>query len=302
MNSIPFEYQVAGGSQLVRGNSAFALDLYQQLRHNDGNLFYSPYSISTALAMTFAGARGNTETEMAQTLHFELEPEQLHETLAALENRLNAVQEGGDVLLSVANALWPQVGYDFLASFLDIVKQFYGVSITHLDYRNPEAARVQINAWVEEETQGKIKNLIPSGMLDSLTMLVLTNAIYFKGDWASPFSIKKTKNALFWLTPDRAVDAPLMTKKRSFRYGEIDNLQILELPYVGDEISMLVLLPRAVDGLAELEGALTHENLRSWTNRIWEREVEVHLPKFKLSSSFNLGGTLGRNGHERRFR
>ncbi len=292
MDSIPFEYLVLGGAELVRGNQAFALDLYQKLRHNQGNLFFSPYSITTALAMTYAGARGNTETEMAQTLHFKLEQERLHETLAVLQNKLNAVQEEGDVLLSVANALWPQIGYDFLASYLDLVRQFYGVSITSLDYGNPEVARIQINTWVEDETQGKIKDLIPPGMLDSLTMLVLTNAIYFKGNWANQFDEKRTKDTPFWLTPERAVDASMMTQKRSFRYGGTGGLQVLELPYVGDDLSMVVLLPREIDGLNALEDALTTENLSAWTERIWEQEVEVHLPRFKLSSSFNLGETL----------
>lgn len=296
MASIPIEYAIPGAVDLVQGNNAFALDLYQKLRHDEGNLFFSPYSITTALAMTYAGARGNTEIEMAETLHFGLETEQLHQTFAALEDKISAVQDKGDVLISVANALWPQLGYDLLASFLDLVKQFYGVSITPLDYGNPEAARIQINAWVEDETQGKIKDLIPPGMLDSLTMLVLTNAIYFKGNWANQFSKKKTKNVPFWLSKEQAVDAPMMTKKRSFRYGETDGLQVLELPYVGDDLSMILLLPQEIDDLTALEDALTTENLSGWTRRLWEEEVEVHLPRFKLSSSFNLGETLAEMG------
>jgi serpin B len=278
---------------VARGATAFALDLYQQLRHGKGNLFFSPYSISTALAMTYAGARGNTEVEMAQTLHFQLPPERLHETFAALERNLNAVQEKGDVLLSVANALWPQVGYAFLASYLDLVKRFYGVSITPLDFvHDAEAARVQINGWVEEETGEKIKDLIPPGLLDELTTLVLTNAIYFKGNWASQFDTKKTKESPFWLATKRAVDVPMMTQKRSFGYRAFGDLQVLELPYVGDDLAMILLLPRTVDGLSALEDALSVKNLAKWTAHLWPQEVEVFLPRFKATSAFKLGGTL----------
>ena len=297
MNSAPKEFLDPGAGELVQGNNAFALDLYQQLRHDKGNLFFSPYSISTALAMTYAGARGNTEVEMAQTLQFPPEQASLHETFAALEGKLNAVQGKGDVLLSVANALWPAVGYTFLSTYLDLVRQFYGVSITPLDFASDaEAARVQINGWVEDETQGKIKDLIPPRLLDELTTLVLTNAIYFKGNWASQFYKKRTKEIPFWLTAKRAVDVPTMTQKRSFGYAEVDNLQVLELPYVGDALSMILLLPRAVDGLTELEDALTAENLERWTRRLWPQEVEVFLPKFEMSASFKLGGILAEMG------
>ncbi len=281
---------------VVRGNAAFALDLYQQLRPIEGNLFFSPYSISTALAMTYAGARGNTETQMAQTLHFTLGQSALHPAFAALEARLRDVQEKGDILLSIANALWPHVEYSFLETFLALTKEFYGVSITPVDYTATEAARQQINAWVEEKTQDKIKNLIPPGVLDRLTRLVLVNAIYFKGNWASQFAKERTQTAPFLVTPSQKVAAPLMTQEHSFRYGETERLQILELPYVGNELSMLVLLPKAVDGLAALETDLTAPNLAQWTSRLWETEVRVFLPKFKVSQGFLLNGALAKMG------
>ena len=286
------KYLTREAMAVARGNTSFALDLYQQLRHNAGNLFFSPYSISTALAMTYAGARGDTATQMAQTLHFPLAGERLHEAFAALGRLLNAVQERGDVLLSVANALWPQAGYHFLASFLDLVKRFYGLSITPLDFAEPDKARAQINAWVEEETGDKIKELIRPGMLDSLTRLVLTNAIYFKGNWAHPFDRAKTKQAPFWLTAKRAVDVPMMAQKQDFEYAETAELQMLSLPYVGGALSMVLLLPREMDGLARLEDALTTENLKAWGRYLSSREVEVFLPRFELGSTFNLSGVL----------
>ncbi|HEY54450.1 MAG TPA: serpin family protein, partial [Caldilineae bacterium] len=291
------EFLTPDAMAVAKGTNAFALDLYQQLRHEKGNLFFSPYSISVALAMTYAGARGNTAAQMAQTLHFPQEDERLHEGFAALGRLLDAVQEKGDVLISVANALWPQEGYVFLASYLDLVKRFYGVSITPLDFVNDaEAARVQINARIEEETRGKISDLIPPGMLDSLTTLVLTNAIYFKGNWANQFDKKKTKENPFWLSATKAVDAPMMTQKRSFGYAAIRDLQILELPYVGGDLSMILLLPRSIDGLPALEDALTAENLGKWTRRLRPQEVEVFLPKFKATSSFSLSETLAAMG------
>ena len=279
------------------GNTSFALDLYRRLRHVKGNLFFSPYSISAALAMTYAGARGNTAAQMAQTLHFPLEGERLHEGFSALDRLLEAIQERGDVLLSVANALWPREGYAFLASYLDLVKRFYGVSITPLDFvRDTEAARIQINGWVENETQGKIKDLIPPGLLNPLVTLILTNAIYFKGNWVNQFDKKKTRENPFWLNATKAVDTPMMAQKRSFGYAATKDLQVLMLPYVGDNLSMILLLPRAIDGLSALEDALTVANLKKWTNRLRSQEVEVFLPRFKATSTFSLGGALAAMG------
>jgi serpin B len=196
---------------VVAGNTAFALDLYQQLRAVDGNLFFSPYSISTALAMAYAGARGNTEAQMARALQFDLGQEALHPAFAALHGLFNAIQASGDVQISVANALWPHVDYPLLESFLDLVKVHYGVALTALDYRSdPAAARQRINAWAEEETQGKIRDLIPTGAVNALTRLVLSNAIYFKGNWASQFDKARTQEARFTVQPGQQVTVPMM--------------------------------------------------------------------------------------------
>ncbi|MBU1910144.1 MAG: serpin family protein, partial [Verrucomicrobia bacterium] len=183
---------------LARDNSSFALDLYRSLAATEGNAFFSPYSISTALAMTYAGARGNTEKEMAATLRFSLGQENLHPAFAELEKQLTKVQQGGGVRWMAANSLWPQDGYPFLPKYLELLKKRYGVSVTALDFgRATEEARRRINGWVEEKTQGKIKDLIQPGVLDPLTRLVLVNAIYFKGKWASQFKAADTKEAPF---------------------------------------------------------------------------------------------------------
>lgn len=281
-----------GARAVVEGNTAFALDLYQQLRQAEGNLFFSPYSISTALAMTYAGARGVTEAQMADALHFSLPQEALHPAFARLEAQLRGIQASGDVQLSVANALWPHVDYPFLDSFLDLVRVNYGVSLAAIDYRDPEAARQQINAWVEEKTNGKIQDLIPPRIIDTLTRLVLTNAIFFKGNWASQFDKASTGDADFALLSGKRVAVPMMAQKLECGYGEADDVQILELPYVGNALSMIVLLPRAIDGLAALEAQLTPDALERWTKRLGEIKVEVFLPRFKLSAAFRLDEAL----------
>jgi serpin B len=282
----------AAAQAVVEGNTTFALDLYGELGGEEGNLFFSPYSISTALAMTYAGARGETERQMARTLHFTLGQDQLHPAFASLEAGLQAVQEPGQIQLHVANSLWPQIGYPFLQAYLSLVREHYGVLITPVDYGQAEAARTAINTWVEGKTEKKIEDLIPSGMLDALTTLVLVNAIYFKGNWANQFDPNLTAAAPFWLTPAERVEVPMMTQEQEFRYAEWEGLQVLELPYVGNDLSMVVLLPEATDGLAALEEALTVENLDRWTNRLRQREVVVFLPKFGMSWGFELSRTL----------
>jgi serine protease inhibitor len=291
----PFAEANAGTptDQVVRGNTAFALSLYQKLSSAEGNLFLSPFSISTALAMTFAGARGNTAREMAAALHFSMEGEELHSAFAGLERNLLDAGGKGGVRLKVANALWPQQGYPFLPEYLALLERYYGTTATPVDYaRATEQARQTINRWVERETEEKIKDLIPPGVLDPLTRLVLTNGIYFKGDWASPFKKGATHEAPFHGTQGSSIKVPMMTEQHRFKYGERDDLQILELPYAGQELSFVVLLPRRVDGLRELERALTAEGLADWTGGLREQEVVVFLPKFKLISQFRVDAAL----------
>ncbi len=276
----------------VRGNTEFALKLYQKLRTEAGNLFFSPYSISTALAMTYAGARGKTEAQMAHALHLLLDQEALHPALAVLEAQLREVGDKGHVQLKVANALWPDKRAGLLAEFLALARQYYGVLITSLDYGDTEAARHTINAWVEEKTESRIKDLIPPGLLDPLTLLVLVNAIYFKGDWATQFESRLTRESPFWVTPQEQVQVMMMAQKHEYRYGVGNGLQIVELPYAGQDLSMLVLLPAERDGLAGLEEALTVENLARWTKNLTSTDVEVFVPRFEVTLPFRLDDTL----------
>ena len=278
---------------LVQDNTSFAMDLYQKLRALDGNIFFSPYSISTALSMAYGGARCNTEKEMAKTLRFSLGQENLHSTFALLESRLNKIQKAGNIKLSVANSLWPQQDYKFLDTYLSFTKKYYGVSITPVDYkRSREAARVMINKWVEDKTQDKIKNLIQLGILDPLTRLVLVNAIYFKGNWESQFQTDKTEVASFHTSSNQSIQVPMMTQKEKFKYADLGSFQMLELPYVRNEMSMIILLPEEIDGLKQLETDLSVENLIRWQNRLSKRDVLVFLPKFRMTSRFRLDKTL----------
>jgi serine protease inhibitor len=294
---------------VVEGNTEFAFDLYAKIKDDPavtkdgGNLFFSPYSISTALAMTWAGARGETEKQMAEVLHFTLPQAQLHKAFGALEKQLNEAGEEGRYQLSVANALWGQAGYNFLDEFLELTDKSYGAGLREVDFvTQAQQARLIINAWVEEKTQEKIKDLIKKGVLGRDTRLVLTNAIYFKGDWANQFDKKKTKDEPFKLTKDKQVTVPMMHIKDKFKYWADDRLQVLELSYKGEELSMVILLPVKVDGLGEMEKSLTRENLEKWFKGLRKQEVMVTLPKFKMTTKFELADYLKKMGMPDAFR
>lgn len=285
---------------VVKGNSAFGFDLYQELKGEKGNLFFSPYSISTALAMTYAGARGQTKKEMAEVLHFSLEQEPLHSSFSKLQSELNAIQDKGHVKVSIANSLWAQKNYRFLDTFFDLNKKYYGAGLNFVDFaRETEATRKTINIWVEDKTQQKIKELIKQGMIDSLTTLVLCNAIYFKGDWLSQFDKTRTMDADFYISPDNAIKVPMMSQKSKFKFGDFGNFNAIELPYEGNDLSMIVLLPKEIDGLAELERNLTNDNVGNWIDKLsnsYKSEILVSLPKFKTTSEFELAAALAEMG------
>ncbi|MHC4212798.1 MAG: serpin family protein, partial [Planctomycetota bacterium] len=268
------ESQKNNSGTIVTGNSEFALDLYSKLKGQKGNLFFSPYSISTALAMVYGGARGQTEKQMAEVLHFSLSQEKLHPEFGALERRLNAAGQEGNYQLSVANALWGQKGYEFLPEFLNLAKQNYSAGLEEVDFvGETEKTRKIINDWIEKKTQNKIKELIKPGILDALTRLVLTNAIYFKGLWEHEFDKEATSDASFTTSAFKKVDVPMMKMTENFKYWGDDNLQVLELPYKGKDLSMMVLLPRSVDRLNRLEALLSLENVNKWLQQLRRRKV-----------------------------
>jgi serpin B len=282
---------------LVQGNTAFALDIYGRLAEKKGNLFCSPYSISTALAMTYAGARGQTAEQMAKTLHFNLEQGRLHPAAGALARDLTGNGKDRKYQLNVANSLWMQKGEGFRLDFLALVQGSYGAGLNEVDFVNAtEASRRAINAWVEKETRDKIKDLLKQGAVDPSTRLVLTNAIYFKGEWAKKFRKGSTADQPFRISETEKVQAPLMFQMGEFEHYDGGDFQLLELPYAGYEVSMLVLLPKKVDGLADLEKRLKPEQLAGWIKNMQTTTVRVTLPRFKLSGQFELKETLGDMG------
>ena len=275
----------------AKSNNAFAADLYGALREQEGNLFLSPFSISTALAMTYAGARGETAEQMADVLHFDAEGK-VHRQFGGLGHSVRAREDAG-YQLDVANALWVQEDYDLLETFLDTVTQNYGAGVRQVDYKgDTEGARKTINGWVEEQTRDKIRDLLQPGVLDHLTRLVLTNAVYFKGVWKVQFDPKATTDAPFQVTPDDSVTVPMMYQEDDFWYGEDEGVQVLGMPYAGDALSMIVLLPKAKDGLPALEQKLTAAQMEQWVSSMHPRKVRVYLPRFKATSQFGLGPML----------
>jgi serpin B len=282
--------------EAVAGNSDFAFDLYGKLKNNEpnGNLFFSPYSISTALAMTYAGARGNTEKQMAATLHFTLPNKSLHSAFGTLQKQLIQDKKSRGYQLFLANALWGQKGEPVLKEFLDLNKDYYGAGITLLDFVNEtERSRQIINRWVEEKTKEKIKDLIPPRGVNPETVLVLTNAIYFKGKWRTRFEEKDTKLAVFAISEKNEVEVPFMHLKEDFKYYSDEKMQVLELPYKSDELSMVVLLSKEIEGITELEKTLTAESLNSLLSKMHTGQVEVYLPKFRITwGSFSLNNAL----------
>jgi len=291
----------AARAVVVEGDNTFAFDLYGQLRHRDGNLFFSPASISTALAMAYAGARGDTASEMAKTLHFTLPQAQLHPAMGALLSDLNAVHDGYQ--LSVANALWAQRGSTFREDFLKIMNNDYGAGLNQVDFKtSTEAARQTINRWVEQKTADKIKDLLQPGVLKPSTRLVLTNAIYFKGDWQTPFDKAQTKTEDFYASPATTVQAPLMHREGGFNYLKGDTWQALEIPYKNRQLSIVIFLPNDRTGLSALESSLTASNAQQWLRQLEPvSKVIVTLPKFRMTQEFELGGTLGAMGMPQAF-
>ena len=282
---------------LAGGNTAFALDLYARLKSADGNLFFSPYSISTCLATTYAGAQGDTAAQMAQTLHFDTNQNQLAASFGELQKQLNDEQEKTGIELSTANGLWGQKDHPFLPAFLAIAEQSYGAHLKQIDFHiHADAARTEINDWVDHKTKGEITGLIQPGVLGPATRLVLVNAIYFKGSWERKFDKLSTTQAPFTVAPKQKPEVPLMNLTADFKYAEVEGLQLLELPYAGGDLSMVVLLPGDIDGLKGVEYLLNAQTLDRWLAQASEQKVAVFLPKFKLAAQFSLATPLAEMG------
>jgi serpin B len=251
--------------------------------------------------MAYAGARGSTASEMAATLHFTLPPDRLHPAMGALLTNLNAAHPGYQ--LRVADALWAQKDYAFLDDFLKLTAVNYSAGIHPVDFKAaPDAVRLTINQWVETQTDDKIKDLLPPRSVNSATKLVLTNAIYFKGDWQTQFDKASTKDEDFHLAIAQTIKTPLMHVEDKFRYFNGGTFQALDIPYKSGELSMIVLLPNDPNGLPALEQSMTAANVQQWLNQLRpSQKVTLTLPKFKMTRQFELAGTLGAMGMSQAF-
>jgi serpin B len=280
--------------------NAFATDLYARLSSDEPtNLFFSPYSVSVALAMTYAGAAGDTQAQMAKVLHLatpgaKVPPAgEVAKSFGRLAKLLESRDKNSGYRLRVANRLWGQQGFHFMPTFLGLTKDNFGAELGLLDFRQADAARETINRWIAEQTDDKIQDLIAAGVLTDNTRLVLTNAIYFKARWTHEFEKADTTDAPFHTSATAEITVPTMHQSERLRYAAADEMQMLELPYGADHsLSMLILLPKKVDGLADLERRLTSDNLQKWSKDLKPRLVEVDLPRFKMTAQFSLSDTL----------
>jgi serpin B len=297
----PGAVSAADQAEVTKGNNAFALDLYGHLREQKGNLFFSPESISTVFAMADAGARGPTAAEMARVFHFTLPPDRLHPAMGALLADMNAPHPGYE--LRVADALWAQQDARFLPNYLQLMQSDYGADFHRVDFKTqPEAVRGTINRWVEQQTNNRIQNLIGPGVLTPMTRLVLTNAIYFKGTWRNPFEKGATQDGEFHLSAAQTATAPLMHRTGAYRYYDGGAFQELELPYEGDDLAMVVLLPKQTDGLPALEQRFTAAAAQQWIDELAPaHKVILTLPRFTMTQQFELSGTLSAMGMPQAF-
>ncbi len=280
---------------LARGNGEFAFDLYRALSTTDGNLFFSPHSISTALAMTYAGAEGDTRDAMADTLRFPLPPERPHSAFEALSRDLGSRTAGEDedsFRLNVANAVWAQEGHPFRDDYLEVVRDSYGGEVSLANFAgDPDGSRSEINRWVGRATEGKIEDLIPPDLIDVLTRMVLVNAVYFKAGWLYPFAEVFTATAPFHLLDGTTADVDMMSTTQYFGYGSGDGYQVVVLPYVGGEMYMAVLLPdlgRFQEFEERLDGGFVGQALA----RVSESYLALEMPRFEFDAAFRLGETL----------
>ena len=292
-----------GVKEVVNANNKFAFDFYHELsKREDGNIFFSPYSISAAFAMVYEGARGKTAEEIQDVFYFP-EKNVLRANFARIYNKIN--EHNKDYIMRTGNALWVQQNYPILEDYLTRVEKYYGGKVANLDFATAtEESRKTINNFIKEQTDGRIKDLLPRGSITSDTRLVITNAIYFKGDWKWEFDSKYTEERDFHVDSEHVVKVPMMymkPDKARFKYANLEKLQILELPYKGDKVSMLILLPKQGRSynpttgevieynytIKDIEDELTIDNLNKWRSEMRETKLgSIYLPKFELKEKY----------------
>jgi serpin B len=287
---------------LAAGNGEFAFDLYQLLKEEDGNIFYSPYSISLALAMTYGGAKGYTAAQMADTMHYLLSQSALHPAFNNLGIELakrGANAKGKDdkgFRLNIVNAIWGQKDYKFLADYLDLLAENYGAGLRVLDFiKDSDKSREVINKWVSDQTEGRIKDLLPEGSINPLTRLVLTNAIYFNAAWQSQFRKEMTADGAFHLVTGSDVTVPMMKQSQTFGYAKTGDIIAVELPYDGGELSM-VILTNGSGSFSDFQAKLDYTAVKAVLDSLKKTRVDISMPKFGIESEFGLKETLQKMG------
>lgn len=279
-----------GITSVVNANNSFAFDLYSEYKDSNDNIFFSPYSISSALAMTYEGASGKTAEQMQSVFGFPSDATIRRPSYASIYNQLNKADSG--YTIGMANALWVDKKYTVQSDYLDVVSKYYGGQATNVDFKNEtEKTRGQINKWVEDKTNNKIKDLFPMNSIQNTTKLVLANAIYFKGSWLDEFNSSQTEDRDFKTSSNKKIQVPTMSKNGSYRYYEDSDLQAVKIPYKSDKMSMMIILPK--DGKLEaVEKNLSVDKLSSWDSDTSYQQVDLYIPKFKVNTSYTLTKTL----------
>ena len=292
---VPSRVLSAAERSLIVGNTQFAFDLYRKLHQGNGNLFFFPYSISMALAMVYTGSNGKTEEQMASVLHFEFAPYDLIPVFGALHSQLLG-RGTGSFQLRLANSLWWQEGYALRQVYLKTLRKRFGATVESLDFSTtPEKSPAMINDRVSRHSNGKIKELLPQGSITSLTGLVLANAIYFRATWKERFNADYTSNSPFHMLNGGQVIVPMMEQITPFAYTATGGVQVVELPYIGEQFSMVILLP-ARGQFEDFTSSATADRVTDILEHLRIQMVQVYMPRFEFRSSFELSAVLDKLG------
>lgn len=283
-------------TSVVQGNTKFGQELFVELSATEGNFIFSPFSISTALAMTYTGARGNTEKQFCNVLHFDPNQKKFHGEVKKLRDGIMKLNSE-EIAVNVANALWGESGMKVLDEFQNTLKVNYGAGLQFVNFaKETEKCRKTINAWCEKETKEKIKELLKPGSLDASTALVLTNAIYFRGNWAVKFDTAKSYPGNFYVSKENFSPVVFMKQKAKFNYYEDSLMQAVEITYSGNNLSMIIFLPVSKDGIKEVEKALVTDKYNSIISAFQSKEINLSIPRFTFTSEFELGKVLSKMG------
>lgn len=288
---------------LATASNTLGFNLWKTIRSTKGNLAISPASISTALTMTWAGARGDTAAEMSKALNLDISPEVAMSEYARLTAGLLYDANFAGIDLAIANRLFGEKTLTFNEAFIDDMREAYGAGLEKLDFQNnSEGARAFINSWIEDKTKSRIKDLLTAGSVDDTTQLVLVNALYFMANWAAQFNKSSTMKDVFKGNGENH-ECQMMRRKGEYRFSQGREASVIELPYVGNSASMIVVLPNDVDGLTKLEQSFSNDTLTVWRRQLREQTVVVQLPRFTIdpSTPISLSGHLRELGMEKAF-